>query len=181
VSELVAFDLVDHHGTPVTAETYRGRWLMVQFGFTACRVVCPRALAKLDAALDGLRARPVPLYVTVDPDRDSPDVLRTHLEAAHPRFTGLTGNPGQIERAKQAFQIFARRRPDAEDPDGYAVPHTAITHLVDPDGRRVAHWADTVPADRIAADLVARLAVADVSAAGSPPWGRSRRAGCRCR
>ena len=164
MSAPVTFDLVDHHGTPVTAETYRGRWLVVQFGFTACRMVCPRALAKLDTALDsaidtaldGHREALVPLYVTVDPDRDSPEVLRTYLGTAHPRFTGLTGTHEQVERAKQAFQIFARRRPDAEDPDGSAVPHTAITHLVGPDGRRVTHWADTVPADRIAADLASR-------------------------
>lgn len=155
----VEFALVDHHGTPVTAQTYRGRWLLVQFGFTSCRVVCPRALTKLTAALDGFGDSPalVPLYVTVDPDRDSPEVLRAHLETSYPRFTGLTGTPEQVEQAKGAFQVFARRRPDADDPDGYAVPHTAITHLVDPAGQRVAHWADTVTAEQITTDLRRRV------------------------
>lgn len=159
MNEPVEFELVDHHGTPVTAQTYRGRWLMVQFGFTSCRMVCPRALAKLGAALDGFgdSAALVPLYVTVDPDRDTPGVMRTYLEESYPRFTGLTGTEEQIEQAKRAFQVFARRRPDVEDPDGYAVPHTAITHLVDPGGRRVAHWGDTAPADTIAADLLGRI------------------------
>lgn len=128
MSAPVAFDLVDHHGTAVTARTYSGRWLLVQFGFTSCRMVCPRALAKLDTALDAVGDAAVPLYVTVDPARDS----RRRPDAADP---------------------------DAADPDGYAVPHTAITHLVDPDGHRVAHWTDTVAADRIAADLLHRIAV----------------------
>lgn len=155
----VDFTLVDHHGTPVTARTYRGRWLMVQFGFTSCRMVCPRALTKLTAALDGFggSAALVPLYVTVDPDRDTPEVMRAHLEASYARFTGLTGTPEQIDQAKRAFHVFARRRPDAADPDGYAVPHTAVTHLVDPLGRRATHWPDTADAERIAADLLATV------------------------
>lgn len=148
-----AFDLVDHHGRPVTERTYRGSWLLVQFGFTACRVVCPRALAKLDTALDEADGPVVPLYISVDPDRDTPDVLRAYLEERHPRFTGLTGTVEQVEDAKAAFLVFARRRPDPDDPDGYAVPHTAITHLVDPEGHPAHHWPDTADATRIAADL----------------------------
>ncbi|WP_214404874.1 SCO family protein [Pseudonocardia lacus] len=151
-----AFDLVDHHGRAVTERTYRGSWLLVQFGFTSCRVVCPRALAKLSAALDAFDPPDglvVPLYVTVDPERDTPGVLRAYLAAGHPRFTGLTGPPERIEAAKEAFLVFARRRPDPDDPDGYAVPHTAITYLVDPDGRPAHHWPDPRSADEITADL----------------------------
>ncbi|MHC1558974.1 SCO family protein [Actinomycetospora sp. C-140] len=164
-----AFDLVDHHGTPVDAGSYRGDWLLVQFGFTSCRVVCPRALAKLGAALDelGEHARLRPLYVTVDPERDTPAVMRAFLAASSPRFTGLTGTPEQVEAAKRAFRVFARRRPDPEDPDGYAVPHTAVTYLVGPDGRFVRHWPDTADAATIAADLTAELTV-PAAGPGSP-------------
>jgi protein SCO1 len=147
------FDLVDHHGRAVTERTYRGSWLLVQFGFTACRAVCPRALAKLDAALDAADVPVVPLYISVDPERDTPDVLRAYLQERHPRFTGLTGTAGQVEAAKAAFLVFARRRPDPDDPDGYAVPHTAITHLVDPQGQPALHWSDARDAGEIAADL----------------------------
>ncbi len=157
----VEFDLVDHYGIPVTAQTYRGRWLVVQFGFTSCRMICPRALAKLDVALEGIErggagdgAGIVPLYVTVDPDRDSPAAMRAYLQASHPRFTGLTGTTEQVHRAERAFRVFARRRADPADPDGYAVPHTAITQLVDPGGRRVAHWGEAVAPERIAADVL---------------------------
>lgn len=152
----IAFDLVDHHGTPVDAGSYRGSWLLVQFGFTSCRVVCPRALTKLTAALDRLGddgGQVRPLYVTVDPERDTPDVMQAFLTTSYPRFTGLTGTPDQIEAAKAAFRVFARRRADPQDPDGYAVPHTAITYLVDPDGRLARHWPDTADAAAITTGL----------------------------
>lgn len=149
--------LVDHHGTAVTERSYRGRWQLVQFGFTACRVVCPRALTKLSAALDALERERgpvpvVPLYVTVDPDRDSPAVLKAFLEASYPRFTGLTGTAQQVDEAKAAFRVFTRRRAAAAA-DGYDVQHTAITYLIDPDGHPAHHWPDIQPADRIADDL----------------------------
>ncbi len=156
----IAFDLVDHHGTPVGIDSYRGDWLLVQFGFTSCRVVCPRALSKLTAALEVLgsgAARLHPLYVSVDPERDTPEVMRDFLAASYPRFTGLTGTADQVEEAKRAFRVFARRRADPEDPDGYAVPHTAITYLVGPDGRLARYWPDTADASTVAAGLVEAL------------------------
>ncbi|WP_018332611.1 SCO family protein [Actinomycetospora chiangmaiensis] len=156
----VAFDLVDHHGCPVDAGTFRGSWLLVQFGFTSCRVVCPRALTKLTAALDEVgddAGRVRPLYVTVDPDRDTPDVMKAFLTTAYPRFTGLTGTVEQVEAAKAAFRVFARRRADPQDPDGYAVPHTAITYLVDPAGHLARHWPDTADAATISAGIHALL------------------------
>ena len=149
------YALVDHHGRAVTEATYRGSWQLVQFGFTHCRVVCPRALAKLAEALDrlGAAAPVVPLYVTVDPERDTPEVMRAFLADAHPRFTGLTGSAAQVQDAAAAFRVFARPGRDGSD----QIRHTAITYLLDPDGRPAHHWADTVDAATIAADL-ARLA-----------------------
>jgi protein SCO1 len=156
----LAFSLVDHDGRPVDIGSWPGRWLLVQFGFTSCRVVCPRALAKLGAALDGLgplAGRVQPLYVSVDPERDTPEVMRAFLTTSYPHFTGLTGTPEQVEAATRAFRVFARRRADPEDPDGYAVPHTAITYLVDPDGRLARHWPDTAEPATITADLSASV------------------------
>jgi protein SCO1/2 len=155
------YTLVDHYGNPVTERTYRGNWQLVQFGFTSCKVVCPRALTKLTVALDALEralGRPapvVPLYVTVDPERDTPAVMRAFLGSGYPRFTGLTGTAAHIEDAKESFKIFTRRRDDA---DGYAVQHTAITYLLDPDGRPSHHWPDTRDAETITQDLVRVLA-----------------------
>jgi len=149
------YSLVDHDGTPVTEASYRGRWQLVQFGFTSCKVVCPRALTKLGRALDGIGPAPlVALYVTVDPARDSPAVLKAFLESSYPQFLGLTGTPEQIDDAKESFRVFTRRR---DAPDGYDVQHSAITFLLDPDGRPAHHWADTVAADVITQDLLRYL------------------------
>jgi protein SCO1/2 len=154
------FDLVDHHGEAVTAATYRGRWLLVFFGFTHCRVVCPRALSRLSAALDALgplAGRLRPLYVSVDPERDTPEVMRAFLAEHDPRITGLTGTRGQVDAAMKAFRVFARRRDDPDDPDGYAVPHTAITYLLAPDGRYVDHFTDALPAEEVTVRIRDRM------------------------
>jgi protein SCO1/2 len=142
-----AFRLIDDHGVEVTDETYRGKFMLLFFGFTHCKVVCPRALARLTSVLDALGRladRLQPLYVTVDPERDTPEVMRAFLERSYPRFTGLTGSREQIEEAKKAFRVFARRAPDVDDPDGYAMPHTAITYVLDSSGRYATHFTDAV-------------------------------------
>jgi len=162
-----SYHLVDHHGTRVTEASYRGQWQLVQFGFTNCKVVCPRALSKLTSALDSLErssgpAPLTPLYITVDPDRDSPEVMKRFVETSYPRFTGLTGTPEEIEDAKSAFKIFTRRR---DAPDGYDVQHTAITYLLDPDGRPAHYWPDVTTAEDIAADLEKMLMAGTVPAA----------------
>jgi protein SCO1/2 len=141
------FRLIDHHGVEVTDESYRGRYVLLFFGFTHCKVVCPRALVRLTNVLDRLgplAERLQPLYVTVDPERDTPEVMRAFLERSYPRFTGLTGSREQVERAKKAFRVFAHRAPDADDPASYVVPHSAITYLLDPAGRYATHFTDAV-------------------------------------
>ncbi len=147
------YALVDHHGNPVTSDSYRGQWQLVFFGFTHCRAVCPRALGRLSSVLSELADdRLRPLYITVDPDRDTPSVMRDFL-LAYPAFTGLTGSPSAIEQAKREFRVFARRRDDPEDPDGYAMPHTAITYLLSPEGSYVTHFPDSLPQEELTAEL----------------------------
>jgi protein SCO1/2 len=154
-----AFRLVDHDGAPVTEQSYQGSWVVVFFGFTHCKAVCPRALGRLSDVLDSLgeaadqvRA----LYFTVDPERDTQQVMKEFLRA-YPRFTGLTGPDAAVDDAKKAFRVFARRKADPDDPDGYTVPHTAITYLIAPDGQYADHFADAAPATDVAARLRAHL------------------------
>ncbi|MGE2817451.1 SCO family protein [Mycobacterium heidelbergense] len=155
------FNLVDHDGNPVTEQTYRGSWMMVFFGFTHCEVVCPRALSRLSSVLAEIgheRAQCIrPLYITVDPDRDTPPVMKQFVESRYPRFTGLTGTTEQIENAKNAFNVFARPKADAAAPDGYVVPHTAITYLLDPTGTYRTHWTDTRDVVEIVPMLTAEI------------------------
>lgn len=150
------FSLVDHDGSHVTERNLRGKWSLVFFGFTHCRVVCPRALQRLSDALELLDPRDRdeirPVYITVDPERDTPEVMKAFL-SSRPGFLGLTGTRAQIDAAKDSFRVFAEKRPDPQDPDGYAVPHTAITYVIAPDGRYADHFTDAVDVAQVAADL----------------------------
>jgi len=159
------FALIDHDGGPVTNETYRGRHVLVFFGFTRCRVVCPRALSRISRALELLGSTAdeiTPLYISVDPERDSPEVMKTFL-ASYPRFTGLTGTREQIDATKQAFRVFAQKKADASEPDGFVIPHTAFTYVLDPSGAYLTHFADTIDEVELAArvrELIKPAAVA---------------------
>src|SRR5262245_36829253 len=125
---------------------------MVFFGFTNCAMVCPRALGRLTDVLSKLGAdadRIQPLYITVDAQRDTAEALKSFLARTAPAFTGLTGTQEQINATRSAFHVFTRRRADASAPDGYVMPHTAITYLVGPDGGFAAHFGDAVPSDEV--------------------------------
>jgi len=150
--DTIGFALTDHFGRRVTETSFPGRHSVVFFGFTHCRTVCPRALDRLDAALDLLgedAAAFQPLYITVDPERDDAARMRAYLDD-RPRVLGLTGSPEDLEAARRAFHAFARRKPDPHEPDGYAVPHTALLFVLDDAGRRVAHLGDAATADELA-------------------------------
>jgi protein SCO1 len=156
-----AFDLIDHHGHSVSDRNYRGRFMLLFFGFTHCREVCPRALQRLSHVVDHLgplAERLQPLYITVDPERDTPDVMKAFLENNYPRFTGLTGSRQDIDRIKSIYRVFAKRVDDPENPSNYQVPHTALTYLIDPNGDYVTHFTDAVKenelTDRLRACLI---------------------------
>lgn len=151
-----AFGLTDHHGRAVTERNLIGRPALLYFGFTHCRVVCPRALSRLSAALEIAEAPPdalQALFVSVDPERDTPAVMKAYLEASYPRFLGLTGGREQVEAMRSAYRVFVRKVDDAEDPAGYAIRHTAFSYLLAADGGYAAHFADTADEQRIAAGI----------------------------
>lgn len=146
-----SFDLVDHHERAVTIDTFTGHRCLVFFGFTHCKLVCPRALAKFTDALTRLGDEGSDiqgLYVSVDPERDTPDRLAQFLEP-HPRFLGLTGTAEQARATRESFGVFARRRTDPNDPGGYEVPHSSLAYLLERDGSYVNHWLDSTPVEEI--------------------------------
>ena len=152
----------------MTQADYAGRYLLVYFGFTHCRIVCPRSLAKLSSVLDRLGSTAeaiTALYVTVDPARDTPDVMKKHLEN-FPHFTGLSGSEEEITAAKAAFRVFAERKADPEDPDGYAVPHTAIAYLMGPDGGYRDHFTDVLDEASVASRIIAAISQEEQSCHG---------------
>lgn len=147
------FALTDHFGKEVTEKDFYGWFQLVYFGFTSCRVVCPRALTKLSGVLETLgdedAGRIKPLYITVDPARDTPEAMKAFLETGYPRFLGLTGPERAIEDVKKSFRVFAQRKSDPADPAGYQIAHTAIAYLLDPDGNYLDHFPDAAEGGRI--------------------------------
>ena len=151
------FALVDQDARPVTEASFTGRYPLYYFGYTYCPDVCPLDVANLSKALRLFEkasperaARVQPVFVSVDPERDTPAVLKTWVAAFHPRLIGLTGTTPQVEAMKKAFHVYARRQGSGPD---YLVDHTAITYLFGPDGKPISFVErDATPAT-IAAEL----------------------------
>jgi protein SCO1/2 len=129
--------LVDHNGQPRSLGDFRGKVIVVFFGFTHCPDVCPTTLAELARALEKLGAdgdRVQVLMVTVDPERDTPQVLKQYVTALDPRFLGLTGDADAIARTAREFKVFYQKSPGAT-PEAYSVDHSSGSYVFDPQGR----------------------------------------------
>lgn len=132
-----AFSLVDHHGKPRTLEDFRGKVLVVFFGFTHCPDVCPTTLAELAQARKKLGAQGGDVQVamiTVDPERDTPEVLRQYVTALDPEFVGLTGTPEQIAQTAREFKVFYQKS-ESGTPGSYSVDHSSGSFVFDRQGR----------------------------------------------
>jgi protein SCO1/2 len=132
----VRFALTAADGTAITEQNYRGKWLVIYFGYTFCPDVCPTTLMDIASALDalGLRAAAVQgLFITIDPKRDTPSTLTEYLKSFDPRIVGLTGTPAQIALAAKSFHVFYERQ-DTDD-SNYVYDHSSFIYLVNPDGK----------------------------------------------
>jgi len=151
------FALTDHTGRRVTDEDFRGRYMLVFFGFTFCPDVCPSALQVVSAALDKLgpkAERFVPVLITVDPERDTPEQLALYVQSFHPRLMGLTGTPAEIEAVAKAYRVHSvRKRVDPKSSAGYTIDHPAQVYVMDPDGRYRAFLDYTKGVESVAASL----------------------------
>lgn len=154
------FTLVDGDGRTVTDQTFRGRAMLLFFGYTFCPDVCPTTLGVVAAAMEKLpvdsRVQVVPVFVSVDPARDTPQVMRDYVSAFHPLIVGLTGSEDQVAAAMRAYRVYAAKV-KGSDPDSYTVDHSAIIYLVGPDGRFVAHFPHGTTADELVAGLIKHL------------------------
>jgi protein SCO1 len=136
VGSNLAFALTAPDGTSVTEQTYRGKWLVIYFGYTFCPDVCPTTLVEIGGALKALGPRAdrvQAIFITIDPHRDTPAVVNEYLKAFDQRIIGLTGTPAQIAAAAKAFHVFYERN-DTED-GSYLYDHSAFVYLVNPDGK----------------------------------------------
>jgi len=153
------FELTNHAGKRVTDQDFRGRYMLVFFGFTFCPDVCPSALQVMSAALDriGSKAeRITPLFISVDPERDTPEQLATYVQSFHPRLVGLTGSPDDIAKVVKAYRVYAKRVEDPKSSAGYTYDHSSIIYVMNPDGTYRTHFAHTASVDAMA-DRLAKL------------------------
>lgn len=151
--------LTDQNGRRVSDSAFAGRYRLVYFGFTFCPDVCPVDMQVLGAGLRQFEtraparaARVQPIFVTVDPARDTPTVLRRFVSAFHPRFIGLTGSEAEIARTAREYGIFYERAP-AEPAGGYNVSHSRMAVLYGPEGQPIAIIPHDRGADGVAAEL----------------------------
>lgn len=145
------FSLVDHTGRKVTDRDYHGQFTLVFFGFTMCPDVCPTTLQSVASVLqilgdDGAKVRP--LFITVDPERDTPATLAGYVTLFDPRIVGLTGTREQVSQVARAYRIHYRKADDKNV--GYLMEHTAVMFLMGPNGKYLAHIPPDMPPKRIA-------------------------------
>ncbi|MGZ2260118.1 SCO family protein [Roseobacter sp. A03A-229] len=154
------FELTDHRGMVQTDEYFAGRWMLVFFGFANCPDVCPTTLAEVAAVMKdlGTDAEKIqPIFISIDPERDTPDALAEFVPLFNAGIIGLTGTTEQIAETSETFPIFFERIEEAAAPDGYTMGHTSHLFLFDPQAGFADSWAYGTPAEEILADLRERL------------------------
>jgi protein SCO1/2 len=148
------FTLATMDGRSVTDESYRGKWLVIYFGYTFCPDACPTTLSNIGSALDGLGPladHVQPLFVTVDPTRDTVNVVTEYLKAFDPRIVGLRGTPEQTEAAAKQYHVYYRAR--SLGGGQYAVDHSSFIYVIDPTGQFAKLLTADLPGHQLADGL----------------------------
>ncbi len=146
------FTLADPSGNPVALEDFRGKIILLYFGYTYCPDVCPTDLAAIGAMLRSLGAQGEavqPLFVTLDPERDTPGVLREYVASFHPRFVALRGSEEETRKVALSYKVFYEKVPRPET-GTYFIDHAGLTYLIDRKGGYVAFFPPGTMAERMA-------------------------------
>ncbi len=150
------FELVDSQsGKTVTDQDYKGKWQLIYFGYTHCPDACPTALNDLSLALDKLgdkRKAMAPLFITIDPERDTADVMKDYTASFAPDIVGLTGSTEAVAKAEKEFRVYAAKHPTKDG--GYDMDHSSIIYVMDPSGRFVTNFTHETDPDQMAAKLM---------------------------
>ena len=156
----IQFSLTNHHGEAVTEKDFFGSWLLVFFGYSHCPDICPMNLSIISDTLERLGAEGAkvqPLFITLDPARDTEAKLLRFLSHFHERLLGLTGTQKQIRSVAESF--FVRYKLSTEkDHDYYLIDHTAATYLVDDSGQGLAIFPHNTPSEEIASTINSSVA-----------------------
>ncbi len=166
------FALVNHEGKTVTPQDFAGKHMLVFFGFTHCPDVCPAKLNNISIALDRLgplAGEVTPIFITVDPERDTPERMAQYVSNFSARIVGLTGTQEEVRRAAQAYRVYFAKVEMPESASGYLMDHSAFTYLMDENGQYVTHFAygDSIEkmTERLRRELGGEKTAASVGAA----------------
>jgi protein SCO1 len=149
------FELTDQNGNTVTDKSFSDGYKLIYFGFTYCPAICPTELAKISKALKSLgddAAFVQPLFLTVDPERDTPQVLKNYLTMFDPRIVGLTGPKDKVDKALSDYKIYAAKKQEPNI-EGYTMDHSSFIYLIAADGALLSIYRMEDTADEIAADI----------------------------
>ena len=148
------FRLVDQNGKTVTDADLKGKWSLVYFGYTHCPDACPTALNDIAIALDELgpqRTAVRPVFVTVDPERDTPEVLKSYVTAFDAPILALSGTPEKIAQAAKGYRVYYAKHPEAGG--DYSMDHSSVIYVMDPEGRFTASFTQENSPEEIAERL----------------------------
>jgi protein SCO1/2 len=144
------FHLIDQNGKPVSDADLKGKWQLVFFGYTHCPDTCPTALNEIALALDQLgvkRGEVEIVFITVDPERDTPDVLKSYVQSFDAPIIALTGSPDAVAQAAKAYRVFYAKHPRGDG--DYDMDHSAVIYVMNPEGRFTATFTPDSSADSI--------------------------------
>ena len=140
------FDLVNQDGKTVTQEDFAGKFLLVYFGYTYCPDMCPTGLQSMSRALDILKdeAKQIqPLFITIDPSRDTPAKMKEYVASFNPQIVGLTGEADEIDKVAKEYQVYYKRGENVDGKD-YVMDHSSLIYLMAPDGSFIATYPEEV-------------------------------------
>lgn len=151
-----AFELVAHTGQTVTNADFSGKYMLMFFGFTFCPDVCPTELQVMTSALEELGPladKIQPIFVTIDPERDTPDAMAQYVAHFHPSLMGLTGTSEQISQVAKAYRVYYKRVEDPSSAAEYTMDHSAVVYLMGPDGAFLKHYGGATSPEDMAKSL----------------------------
>jgi protein SCO1/2 len=155
-----SFTLTAPDGTNVTDRDLRGKYALVYFGFTHCPDICPTSLLLMQNALEQLGAKGkkvTPVFITLDPERDTPEIVGNYVNNFGDRFVGLTGTPEQIRAVADAYKVYYSKVEDENSALGYIIDHSGFMFLMDPNGKYVTHFPHSIAEQSLTEGLDAAI------------------------
>ncbi|KAL0316411.1 UNVERIFIED_CONTAM: protein SCO11, mitochondrial [Sesamum radiatum] len=154
-----AFNLIDHNGKSVTDKDFLGKWNLIYFGFTHCPDICPDELQKLASAIDKIKEKSglevVPVFISVDPERDTVEQVREYVKEFHPKLIGLTGSPDEVKNAARAYRVYYMKT--EEEGSDYLVDHSIVMYLMDPNMQFVKFFGKNVDTTSLADGVIQEI------------------------